>query len=250
MKSTWILAAAAGAAGLLCAGALLFDSPGRASGARAAGLNAEPAEEDQSRAELAALRRGLDELVLRVERLERDAAQAAAPVVVPTAERVSAPALSAAEVERLRGLLATLGPSPEEGGAPLADLVTGLIEERDLREREARAEARRSAAAERIERRVAELATELGLSSFQSAEMQSILTDEELGREAFFDDLRDTGAFDRDLMRARMKDLRDTTLAAAHGLLTPEQYDGYVASRPDGFLAGRSSPVDGGGAGR
>ena len=176
--------------------------------------------------------------MLRVERLEL-AAAAPAPAVVPAAERVSAPALSAAELELLRGLLATLGSSPAEGGAPLEQLVAGLIEEREQRVREERAEARRSAAAERVARRMEALAAELGLSSFQSAEMQAILTDEELAREAFFDELRETGGFDRDLTRVRMKDLRSATLVAARTLLTPDQYDGYVASRPDGALADR-----------
>jgi hypothetical protein len=182
----------------------------------------------------------------RLSRRAQAPAAPAAPAAVPAAERVSAAALSAEELELLRGLLAALGTSPAES-APLEGLVSGLIEQHEEREREARAEERRSAAAERVEERVAQLADELGLSSFQSGELQGILLEEELGREAFFDEVRETGAFDRDLARARMKDLRNATLAAARLVLTPAQYDGYVASRPDNALADRNLPGGGGG---
>jgi hypothetical protein len=256
MRSSRLLVLLTLAGGVVCLLVLLLTGKGRE---RAPAVSAAPpggaAASGAGAAELEGLRAALDALAARVERLEL--APASAGEAAP--ERAPAPALSQEELERLRALAAALGAAEAgvgdgDGGAAAAsfeELVVGLIEDHEQRRQEERAEARRAAAAERVERRVAELAEALGLSSFQSAEMLSLLTAEELGRQALFEELRDTGVLDRDASRARMKELRDATLVAAAQILTPDQYKGYVASRPDGFLVNSDRnpgpPAPGGG---
>jgi hypothetical protein len=221
-------------------------APRDAGGARVAGLGDERVD---LTAELDRLRTSVDALAARVERLEVARPSPVAPLAAGGSSRSAIDTVTAADLEALRDELAALKSSARgaAGGSAFEQQVLGVLEAQERREEEERAAARREAALTRIEERVAELAGELGLSSFQSGEMLSILTDEDERREAFFGQLREGGGFDRSAIRNGMEELRDTTLAAVKGVLSGEQYERYLESSGGGFFgsgSGRGSRGD------
>ena len=218
------------------AGVLLLDTTRPEPGAVVAGP-ARVATPSADGAGLAALRERLDALDVRLASLE------ARPVA--TSSRAPVAALSAEDEafeEQLRELAGAL---PEIH----ATVSKALLDIREAEERE-REEARRMRELERVEERVAELTTQLGLGTGQARELRDVLIDTELRRGELRDELR-AGGGGWGEARTQFETLRDESDARLKSVLTADQYAQYQEddrSRFRGFGGGPGGPGgDGGG---
>ncbi len=199
------------------------------------------------RAEVRALRERQERLDLRVADVEARPDPAPAP-----AREVVAAGPPPEKVEQALEMVAAIQ-DPSKGAAPgLESFVLDVLQEKEQRERTEREERRRTAVQDALQERVAELATELGLSPYQSQELSGILSDEATRRDALFAELRDTGVWDRRTMRDSMVKLREETTGALQTVLTPEQLARYreLEDRPPFFGGGGGGPGGGGRGGR
>lgn len=190
-------------------------------------------------AEVRALRERQERLDLRVADVEArpDPAPAPAREVVPAGPPPE-------KVEQALEMVAAIQ-DPSKGSAPgLESFVLDVLQEKEQRERTEREERRRTAVQDALQERVAELATELGLSPYQSQELSGILSGEATRRDALFAELRDTGVWDRRTMRDSMIKLREETDGALQTVLTPEQLARYreLEERPPFFGGGGRGP--------
>lgn len=127
------------------------------------------------------------------------------------------------------------------GSAELAGLLAGHVSpefvERvgeamatiEAREAAAREEKRKVLQAERIEKKLVELETKLGLTNRQTSDLRTVLIDQDDRREALFAKMREVEGDPRD-MREGFRTLRDETYAQLETILTPEQFEGYKQS--------------------
>jgi len=220
-----VLSIVAGSGAALAAGAFLGTTTARVDGAPprpVASESRDPGgaaldvahELDQLRLENSGLRLKLDELERRLSesltaRVPLESASLAEPGAASDSPELAA--LLAGEVtpdfiERVEQAMAT-------------------IKERDDAEREVK---RKALQAERIEQRIADLQTKLGLNSRQASDLRTVLIDEDDRREKLFASMRDNQE-PRD-MREGFRTIRDETYAALERVLTPEQFESYKQS--------------------
>ena len=248
-----VLSIVAGGGAALAAGAFLGSSVTRVEGApsrpvasetRAAdGAGLDVAHElDQLRLENSGLRMKLDEL----ERRLGDSLAARVPLE-------SAPLEAASTSSDSPELAALLAGDVTPDFIARVDQAMATIKAREEAEREVK---RKELQAQRIEQRITELQTKLGLNSRQASDLRTVLIDEDDRREKLFASVRDSQE-PRD-MREGFRAIRDETYAALERVLTPEQFEGYKQSEerewgrgPGG--GGRGGPpggFSGGGDGR
>ncbi|MGB0952518.1 MAG: hypothetical protein ACPG31_04795 [Planctomycetota bacterium] len=166
---------------------------------------------------------------------------------------------SAVEMDRAlrQGTLPGGEPLPPGMGMAAADMPTGpgfdaaldaALQQRDEAEAAERAERREERRVEQLEQRVADLALELGLSEAQTEEFGRILDDSSKARNDFFTEMRESGSWgDRDSMRAKMTEFRETELESLGGLLNSEQLTQYTELTEFTGFGGRGGGNRGGG---
>jgi len=220
-----VLSIVAGGGAALAAGAFLGTRATRAEGAVSArpvasesrasdGSALDVAHElDQLRLENSGLRLKLDEL----ERRLSDSLSARMPL-----ESVPLAAGAAGDSPELAALLA--GDVTPDFVARV-DQAMATIKAREDAEREVK---RKELQAQRIEQRITDLQTKLGLNSRQASDLRTVLIDEDDRREKLFASMRDSQE-PRD-MREGFRTIRDETYAALERVLTPEQFEGYKQS--------------------
>ncbi|MEM6674947.1 MAG: hypothetical protein AAF726_19010 [Planctomycetota bacterium] len=174
------------------------------------------------------------ELRQRVEEIEIDTQLA--PVLSSGGGRSAVNVSESDLKDAIRDTLASMG-SAESGFAPTPEMqsvVENVIEMREERERLEREQRRADAETERLENRLADLQTELGLDQGQVASMRSILQDERVRQTEMRDKMRearDAGTMNMTEMRDMWIEMRDTTNAAVEGVLSPSQYEKYEESQ-------------------
>ncbi len=227
---TAAIAAAAGSVGAAVTTLALCDAPAQAPAASIAPTGAGDAA---LRAQLDELRTENRDLVFRVTALETRPAPSesreavAAPVEVARASAAATEPLTAAAV-----------PPTQLHGAVEDALRT--IREQEDRDRDER---RRQAELERLDRRLEDLAEQLGLAPYQTNDMRTILLAEDEQRDAMFAQARESGDFFD--VRDTMRELRDQTQAKVAEVLTPAQYEKYQElDRGWGFGGGRGRGGD------
>lgn len=109
--------------------------------------------------------------------------------------------------------------------------VIDAREDAERQERETREAQRRE---EWTKARVARIAEELGLTEFQQGEMTRILNEENAQRSKVFQDLRDSGSFDREAVSASMREINAKTEVELSTVLTPDQLSRYQEMDDDG----------------
>ena len=115
--------------------------------------------------------------------------------------------------------------------------VSKALDEIEAKEEAEREQRRKEQQAERIERRVAELQTELGLTNRQTSDLRTVLTTADDKRNQLYDDLRENEGDPRDV-RESMRTLRDDTLATLQGIFTPEQFEAFRQDEDSDFRRG------------
>lgn len=145
--------------------------------------------------------------------------------------------------------------SPEIAGglAGSPQLMEGLVDARVQEILEARdeeeAEERERAMAEMRDRRVSaqldRLRRELNLDDFQSVEMKRILVGTDQKRLDFFMKMRESGQWDRDLMRDSLETIRSEARDEVALVLTPSQLEGYDGIMTDNRGWGGGPPRGG-----
>lgn len=247
-----VLSIVAGGGAALAAGAFLGTTTARVEGApvRSVSADSRPAdgaaldvahELDQLRLENSGLRLKLDEL----ERRLSDSLTARVPLE-------SEPLEAAALVGDSPELAALLAGEVTPDFVARVDQAMATIKAREDAERELK---RKELQAQRIEQRITDLQTKLGLNSRQASDLRTVLIDEDDRREKLFASMRDSQE-PRD-MREGFRTIRDETYAALERVLTPEQFEGYKASEerewgrgPGGGRGGdRGTPPGGFGGG-
>jgi hypothetical protein len=194
------------------------------------------------RAELQALRAEQASLGLRVTEIE------SRPAALAVREPVGGP--SSEEVAQAMEMVAAIQHPDSTASPGLETFVLDVLGEKEERERAEREERRLAALTDVLHERVQELSGELGLSSYQEQELFGVLSAEATRRDAFFEELRESGSWDRRTMRDTMGKLREETLTALQTVLTPEQLERYreLEDRPPffggGFGNGRGRPDD------
>jgi len=101
------------------------------------------------------------------------------------------------------------------------------LEQQKEEERELEREQRRQ---EQLVRRVDRMAEELGLDDYQKGEMVRVLGESEQATRDYFAQMRESGDWDRDAMRAGMADLNEKTNQALGAFLNPDQLTKYQES--------------------
>jgi chromosome segregation ATPase len=220
-----VLSIVAGGGAALAAGALLGVRASRAELAQSRPLSVEARESsagpDVAR-ELDQLRMDNTGLQQRLAALEQRLAESVSTRVElasPAALDPDAPA-GAAEFASLRAGEVT----PEF--VARVDEAMATIKAREDAEREAK---RKELQAERIEEKIAELQTKLGLNHRQASDLRDVLVAQDDKREALFASMRDAQGDPRD-MREGFRTIRYETFAALEAFLTPEQVEGYKQS--------------------
>lgn len=220
-----VLSIVAGGGAALAAGAFLGTTSARVEGAAVRSVSAESRaadgapldvahELDQLRLENSGLRLKLDEL----ERRLSDSLTARVPLE-------SAPLESASAASDSPELAALLAGDVTPDFVARVDQAMATIKAREDAEREVK---RKELQAQRIEQRIADLQTKLGLNSRQASDLRTVLIDEDDRREKLFASVRDSQE-PRD-MREGFRTIRDETYAALERVLTPEQFEGYKQS--------------------
>lgn len=196
----------------------------------------------------------LDELGERLSVLESRPATS-------SISRAPVEALSADEEalqEDLRELVGAL--KTEDGSLPTdfhATVTRALSDIREAEERE-RDEARQARDLERMEERISELTTDLGLGTGQANQLRTVLIDTETRRDQMRDQMRESGMGWNDA-RGMFEGLRNETNTRLQEIFTPDQYMQYQESNNDRFRGwggggggggrGNDSGGDGGGGG-
>lgn len=135
-------------------------------------------------------------------------------------------------------------------GPGFDSMVAAVIEQRDQEEAAARDERRREAQAQKIEERSKRLAEELGLDAVQTDQLAKVMTETNDARNAFFQEMRENGTWDRDAIREGMETLRTEESDKLDDFLTPtqlEQYSEQSNTFGGGFGGGRRGGGGGGG---
>ena len=247
-----VLSIVAGGGAALAAGAFLGTTATRVEGAPARSGAVESRAEDgaaldvaheldQLRLENSGLRLKLDEL----ERRLSDSLTARVPLE-------SAPLETASAASDSPELAALLSGDVTPDFVARVDQAMATIKAREEAEREVK---RKELQAQRIEQRITDLQTKLGLNSRQASDLRTVLIDEDDKREKLFASMRDSQ--DPRDMREGFRTLRDETYAALERVLTPEQFEGYKQSEerdwgrgPGGGRGGPPAGFTGGGDGR
>ena len=127
--------------------------------------------------------------------------------------------------------------------------VAAAIENIEAREREEREAEREAREIERMEERLAELRTKLGLDQYQETEMRTLM----LESAQKFDDMREvmrSGEMDRGEVRQAFDDIRTDAETTLQSILSPAQYQQYQDENMGGFGGfGGGRPRGGGGPG-
>jgi hypothetical protein len=145
--------------------------------------------------------------------------------------------------------LAALNPSEIPSGQGFDAAVNAAIEKREADEAAVREAERAAQREERLNAQMENYIKELGLDANQAAEMKTILNDATVARTAFFNEMRESGSMDRELMREKMTELSDTQNEALGNVLNPTQMGQYTEmSANSGFGGGRRTGGTGGGA--
>jgi len=128
-------------------------------------------------------------------------------------------------------------------------MVAAVIEQRDQEEAAARDQRRQEAQAQQIEERSKRLAEELGLDAVQTDQLAKVMTETNDARNAFFQEMRENGTWDRDAIREGMDNLRVEESEKLGDFLTPTQLEQYSeqSSGFGGFGGGRRGGGGGGG---
>lgn len=155
-------------------------------------------------------------------------------------------------LDEIRELLAAL----QEPNAPAPPQLRSMVD-RALNDREAAEEAEEQARREeqrleRIDRRVTDLASELGMDATQSKSMKDALYAYETGRDEMFRSFRNPGSInmDRDTIRSTMEEQRNSLNTQVQTFLTPVQYEGFLEEYSSRSWGGRDGGRGGGGGGR
>lgn len=221
-----VLSIVAGGGAALAAGALLGTPAPRADSSSPARTPSVEAHEASSSSEVA---RELDQLRLenagltqRLAALEQRLAES-----LSTRVELASPSL--------------LDPGAPAGTPELASLLAGEVTPEFVarvdeamatikaREDAVREQKRKELQAARIEQKITELETRLGLNNRQASDLRDVLIAQDDKREALFASMRDAQGDPRD-MREGFRTIRDETFAALETFLTPEQVEGYKQS--------------------
>jgi len=155
------------------------------------------------------------------------------------------------DLDELRKLLASLNDVGSPPPAGLQSMVERALEVRDEQEQREREERRRVAAEERLDRRVADLAEKLGLDPTQQQGMRQVLSERDLVRDQFMEQMRGGGfaGADRETIRDQAQTLYEESNTQIQSLLSPAQWEQYqeLDDRGGNFMRGRN--FGGGGRG-
>lgn len=255
MKNTILIAVlvggVSGAGGALVARTLTPQGPAPARLGASEGLSpGGEAPEVALLEELEALRRQNDDLALRLAALERGGRS-----TVREDLGEEDPQELAALQQQVTDLAAALKNPQSPEAASLRSSVRVAMEqirEEESVERDREREDRNLA---RIDERLNELQTELGLDSVQMKSMREVMLVQSQKRSELFESMRE-GSMDRSEIRSQMGALRDETNTSLQGILTPMQFEDYEALEGDrgfggrgGGRGGREDPAGGGGRG-
>ncbi|HBF22376.1 MAG TPA: hypothetical protein DDW23_01050 [Planctomycetes bacterium] len=133
------------------------------------------------------------------------------------------------------------------GGGALEDAVTDVLESREEAQRRERDERRAQQAQERMDRRMERYAEELGLDAYQTQEMSRVLLASETKMRDYFEELRETGGWDREEMRESMTEMREGTMEELSSILSVDQLSQYEESSSRGGWGGWGGGRGGGG---
>lgn len=114
-------------------------------------------------------------------------------------------------------------------GPGFDSMVAAVIEQRDQEEAAARDQRRQEAQARQIDERSKRLAEELGLDAVQTDQLAKVMTETNEARNAFFQEMRENGTWDRDAIREGMETLRTDESEKLGDFLTPTQLEQYSA---------------------
>lgn len=139
---------------------------------------------------------------------------------------------------------------PDIDAPEFESAVAAAIENIEAREREERDAEREARELERIEERLADMRTKLGLDQYQETEMRTLMID---GMHAMNEtrELMRSGELDRGEIRQTFDDLRTDGETKLQAILTPSQYQQYQDENMGGFggFGGRQRGGFGGGPG-
>ncbi len=182
--------------------------------------------------EVAQLRSQLGQLAERQTGLEERAA-------VTRSLRTPAPVLEGIDELETVAMTAQPGESPAE----LEARILAVLQAKEDEVSQERDERRRVFLEDRLNERMLELEKELNLTGRQSESMRSVLAEEQIGRDAFFQRMREDQIFDRDTVRETMRELHQTASAELKQILDPYQFERY--QEMEDRDAGRRGPGDG-----
>ena len=152
--------------------------------------------------------------------------------------------------------------SVESGGGPFLDTVASALQTLRDQEEKQRDEERRAMMEQRLDERLAELATEIGLDTWQQGEMKTLFANSGEERGKIFEKARESGDFGS--IRDAMAALEVNTNGKLASIMTPSQLEKYNelggmeagfgfgpgrGAFPGGGFGGRRSGGPGGGQG-
>jgi hypothetical protein len=174
------------------------------------------------RAEFEKLRVENAMLAQRLNQIETGSGAARAALQTP--ETV----LSSDEVSALKQLVQASAPSPASPGAApvLYANVKGALEDIRAKEDAEREERRRQAEAERLERDLERMTTELALAPYQTEELRRVLTERNDLRAQVFEQMRD-GSGDFEAMREQGRANIERLEGQIKASLSEEQFAGF-----------------------
>jgi hypothetical protein len=224
-----VIAVVAGAGAALAASALTSAAPRL----ETTPLELAPSANDQDpRPELAELRADQADLLQRLHALEARLAEAESRRA-PAALELEASAARAVEPRAADGLqIAAL--DTDDLSPAFVESVGLALERIQAREEAEREKRRKELQAQRIEDRVAKLQQDLGLTQRQASDLRTVLIAQDDKRDALFAGMRDGLGEPRD-MREGFRTIRDQTMTAIEGFLTPEQVEGFRSSEEGDF---------------
>lgn len=171
----------------------------------------------------------------------------------PTAAPRTAQTAPVEGLDEIRDLLAALQQPNAPAPPQLRSMVERALADREAEEKAAEEARREQQLLDRLDERVAKLATDLGLDANQAKLMKDTLYASDKRRGEMFAAMRngDAPTMDRDAMRASMEEFRDGVNAQLQTFLTPAQFDAYQESNDGGFGRGGFGGFGGGrGGGR
>ncbi len=136
------------------------------------------------------------------------------------------------------------GPAPEVSEEQLSAMLDRRDAEKEA-ERRTRDDQRRK---ERIDRRMERYQESLGLSDAQTYDMGQIIAEADAARSNLFSEMRESGNWDRELIREQATAMNEKTNTALSGILSTTQMDSYLAEQENsrGFGGGRDRGNRGG----